>query len=154
MKIELAKIEDAPDILALQTLAYRSEAEIYNDFSIPPLTQTLEDLRDEFNTHMVYKALLDKDLVGSVRTQVKGNTCYVGRLIVHPRIQNQGLGSLIMAFIEKHTGGGVQRFELFTGHRSLRNLYLYRKLGYKEFRRERINDSLQFVFMEKNIGAT
>ena len=148
MKIELAKMEDAPDILALQKLAYRSEAEIYNDFSIPPLTQTLEELLGEFETHTVFKALLDTDLVGSVRTRVKGNTCYVGRLIVHPRVQNQGVGSLLMAYIEEYHPG-VERFELFTGHRSVRNLYLYRKLGYSEFKREKINDSLVFVFMEK-----
>lgn len=148
MRIELAKIEDAPEILALQKLAYRSEAEIYNDFSIPPLTQTLEELLGEFKTHTVFKASLNNDLVGSVRTQVKGNTCYVGRLIIHPRIQNQGMGSLMMAYIEQYHAG-VDRFELFTGHRSVRNLYLYRKLGYKEFKRERINESLLFVFMEK-----
>ncbi len=148
MKIELAKMEDAPEILALQKLAYRSEAEIYNDFSIPPLTQTLEELLGEFETHTVFKALLDTDLVGSVRTRVKGNTCHVGRLIVHPRVQNQGAGSLLMAFIERYHPD-VERFELFTGHRSVRNLYLYRKLGYNEFKRERINDSLVFVFMDK-----
>ncbi len=148
MNIELAKRENASEILALQKLAYRSEAEIYNDFSIPPLTQTLEELLGEFETHTVFRALLDTDLVGSVRTRVEGNTCYVGRLIVHPRVQNQGVGSLLMAYIEKYHPG-VERFELFTGHRSVRNLYLYRRLGYNEFRREKINDSLVFVFMEK-----
>ncbi len=55
---------------------------------------------------------------------------------------------MLMAYIEKYHPG-VERFELFTGHRSVRNLYLYRKLGYSEFKREKINDSLVFVFMEK-----
>jgi hypothetical protein len=41
------------------------------------------------------------------------------------------------------------RFELFTGHKSLRNLYLYKKLGYGEFKRERVNDHLWLVYMEK-----
>ncbi len=148
MKIELAKREDATDLLGLQKLAYQSEAEIYNDFSIPPLTQTLEELLGEYETHTVFQALLDTALVGSVRTRVQGNTCYVGRLIVHPRVQNQGVGSLLMTYIEKYHPG-VERFELFTGHRSVRNLYLYRKLGYSEFKREKINDSLVFIFMEK-----
>jgi len=35
--IERATISDAEEILALQKLAYRSEAEIYHDFNIPPL---------------------------------------------------------------------------------------------------------------------
>ena len=41
MSIEQATIEDAQEILALQKLAYTSEAEIYNDFTILPLHQTL-----------------------------------------------------------------------------------------------------------------
>jgi hypothetical protein len=43
--IEEATVSDAEEILALQKLAYQSEAEIYNDFGIPPLVQTLEAWR-------------------------------------------------------------------------------------------------------------
>jgi predicted NUDIX family phosphoesterase len=50
MKIERALIEDAPAILALQKLAYQSEARIHNDYSIQPLTQTLDELGSEFES--------------------------------------------------------------------------------------------------------
>ena len=40
MIVKRASFEDAKEILDLQKLAYVSEAEIYNDYSIPPLTQT------------------------------------------------------------------------------------------------------------------
>ena len=43
----------------------------------------------------------------------------------------------------------ADRYELFTGHRSARNLYLYRKLGYREFKRLPVNDSIILVFLEK-----
>ena len=36
------KAVDAAEILELQRIAYQSEAEIYNDYSIQPLTQSLE----------------------------------------------------------------------------------------------------------------
>ena len=39
---------DAPEILALQKIAYQSEAEIYGDDSLPALQQTLEDLENDF----------------------------------------------------------------------------------------------------------
>ena len=39
---------DAPEILALQKIAYQSEAELYGDDSLPALQQTLEDLEDDF----------------------------------------------------------------------------------------------------------
>ncbi|MGA2400382.1 MAG: GNAT family N-acetyltransferase [Syntrophobacteraceae bacterium] len=153
MEIERAMIEDAPRILALQKLAYRSEAEIYNDFSIQPLLQTLEDLKGEFQSHNVFKVMQGNDLVGSVRTLVKGDTCYAGKLIVHPAHQNQGIGHALLAYIESHNNM-VKRFELFTGHRSARNLYLYEKLGYREYKREKADDRLILIFLEKQREAT
>ena len=44
----------------------------------------------------------------------------------------------------------VQRFELFTGHKSDRNIRLYEQLGYKLFKSEKINKTLSLVFMEKH----
>jgi hypothetical protein len=39
--VEKANYEDLADILALQKLAFRSEAAIYDEFGIPPLTEQL-----------------------------------------------------------------------------------------------------------------
>ena len=44
--INCANPNDAEAILDLQKRAYASEAEIYNDYNIPPLTQTLMKLSD------------------------------------------------------------------------------------------------------------
>ena len=38
--LEQAKVEDASSILNLQKKAYQTEAEIYQDWNIPPLNQT------------------------------------------------------------------------------------------------------------------
>ena len=148
MRIERAVIEDVPAILALQKLAYRIEAEIYDDHSIQPLLQTIEDLIGEFQSLTFFKAVQGDSLVASVRTRVKGDTCHVGKLIVHPAFENRGIGSALLAFIESHHDT-AQRFELFTGHRSLRNLHLYEKFGYREFRREKAGDRLTMIFLEK-----
>ena len=47
-KILHADATDAAEILELQKLAYQSEAVIYEDWFIPPLTQTLDEIREEF----------------------------------------------------------------------------------------------------------
>jgi len=52
---------DLDEILALQKLAYKNEAEIYNDFTIPPLIQTLEDLKEEAKESIVLKVVEDED---------------------------------------------------------------------------------------------
>ncbi|MGB6628338.1 MAG: hypothetical protein WBE61_09395, partial [Nitrososphaeraceae archaeon] len=43
----------------------------------------------------------------------------------------------------------ADRYELFTGHKSARNLHLYQKLGYDEFKRIPVDESLTMVFLEK-----
>jgi hypothetical protein len=48
-KIRKAQIEDMEMILRLQYAAYQSEAEINNDYSIQPLTQTLDELIEEYH---------------------------------------------------------------------------------------------------------
>ena len=146
--IERATIGDAQAILNLQKLAYQSEAELYQDWMISPLTQTLEELAREFETHCFLKAVSGGELMGSVRAHLKEGTCFIGRLIVHPHWQNQGIGARLMAAIENRFGD-AQRYELFTGDRSERNLHLYQKLGYQPFRSERLDEHITLVFLEK-----
>lgn len=148
MIIEQAEVEDAREILALQKLAYRSEAAIYDDYAIPPLTQTPEGIEADFENQLFLKASINRRIIGSVRAYMRQGTCFIGRLIVHPDFQNQGIGTELMNEIEKRFSQ-AKRYELFTGHRSERNLRLYQKLGYKVFKSERITEKLTLVFMEK-----
>ena len=148
MGIERAIISDAEEILSLQKLAYRSEAEIYNDFNIPPLVQTLEIIEKDFENQYFLKAVMDGKIIGSVRAYTKEGTCYIGRLIVHPDFQNRGIGTDLMNEIER-IFNTRRRFELFTGDKSERNLYFYQKLGYKIFKKAKITDQTIIVFLEK-----
>jgi ribosomal protein S18 acetylase RimI-like enzyme len=148
MVIELAEPADAREILDLQKLAYQSEAAIYNDYAIPPLTQTLDQMQADFRQQVVFKATLEGRIVGSVRGYLRDGTCYIGRLIVDPEFQNRGIGTNLLNRIEQHFSE-ARRYELFTGERSERNLYLYHKLGYRIFRTERLSDKATVAFMEK-----
>lgn len=147
MEILRVSESDLTEILSLQRLAYHENAERYNDFKIPPLTQTLEDLREELKSSVILKAVHEAKIVGSVRAIKKGINCNIGRLIVHPDYQNKGIGRELIAEIEKIFEGS--RYELFTGHLDEKNLAFYEKLGYKRYKEEKINDSLGFVYFEK-----
>jgi GNAT superfamily N-acetyltransferase len=149
MIIEKAVPADAEEILSLQKLAYRAEAEIYDDFTIPPLKQTLEEIRKDFEAQVFLKAVENGRIIGSVRAFVREGTCHVGRLIVHPDFQNRGIGKQLMGSIEE-VFKEARRFEIFTGHRSERNLYLYRKLGYRPFNSVKANETLTLVYLEKS----
>ena len=127
MIIERAKIKDAKEILDLQKLAYESEAEIYNDYTILPLTQTLEGIRTDFESHVFLKASVDRRIIGSVRAHTRQETCLIGRLIVHPDFQNQDIGTKLIAEIERYFSNIVMRFELFTGHEELSETSIFIK---------------------------
>jgi ribosomal protein S18 acetylase RimI-like enzyme len=153
MIIERATVSDAEEILALQKLAYRSEAEIYNDFGIPPLIQTLESIQKDFEGQFFFKAVIHGKIIGSVRAYAKEGTCYIGRLIVFPDFQNRGVGTKLMDEIER-VFNTCKRYELFTGDRSEKNLHLYQKRGYKIFKTSNITDQTTIVYLEKKIDSS
>lgn len=148
MNITQTKREDLREILDLQYLAYQSEAEIYNG-NIPPLKQTLEEVESEFDKGVILKATDENgNIIGSVRAFCENGSVYIGKLIVHPKRQRQGIGTALLSAVEAHFPD--QRYELFTGSKSVRNIALYERLGYKIYTVKRI-DNLEFVYLEKRI---
>ncbi len=148
--IEDAAIADAAEILALQKLAYRSEAALYDDDTLPPLVQTLESMAQDIREQVTLKAVLEGRIIGSVRARQREETCYIGRLIVHPDLQNRGIGARLMHAIEGRFAD-ARRFELFTGDRSAKNLYLYQKLGYRIIREAPLSAKVTLAYLEKAI---
>jgi len=143
-----ATAADAEEILSLQKLAYLGEAELYDDFNIPPLVQTLNEIRAEFARRIFLKAVGEGRIIGSVQGFRIAGTCFVGRLMVHHNLQGKGIGTRLMAAIEA-AFPDAERFELFTGHKSCANIRLYERLGYRTIRTEKVNTVLSLVFMEK-----
>lgn len=146
--IERAHLTDVEGILKLQYLCYQSEAALYHDYSLPPLTQSLAELKAEFAQSVVLVCRSGAEIVGSVRGRECQDRCYIGRLIVHPRLQRRGLGAKLMAAIEE-AFPAVSAYDLFTGQRSEGNLRLYRRLGYRQYKVENVTPELQLVFLEK-----
>jgi ribosomal protein S18 acetylase RimI-like enzyme len=150
--ISAASEHDAEQILKLQYLCYQSEAELYGDYTIEPLVQTLGDLRAELSRGPVLVARLGEEVVGSVRAAVdEDGTASVDKLIVHPRMQRHGLGGRLLRLIEARLASDLEakRYRLHTGHRSERNLRLYRKYGYAPVGTRQVSRRLSLVTMEK-----
>ncbi len=148
MIVERAVIENAGEILDLQKLAYLSEAEIIDDFTIPPLHQTLDEIRSEFDCQIFLKIELENKIAGSVRCYLEKETCHIGKLIVHPDCQNSGIGTNLLNAAENQFPD-AERYELFTGQKSKKNLHLYGKNGYRVFKTKTVSEKLTSVFLEK-----
>lgn len=147
MLITPACKEDLQEILQLQYLAYQSEAILCGNANIPPLTQRLEQLIQEYDKGLILKAVNNGVIIGSVRAYTKDSTLYVGKLIVSPVFQGQGIGTKLLAKIEKLLDH--KRCELFTSSKSSRNIKLYQRVGYKIFKEEKVSDNLKFIYLEK-----
>lgn len=146
--IDKAQENDLQEILALQYIAYQSEAKLFNNMDIPPLKQTIDEVYDEFRKGTFLKAVDEKGvIIGSVRAYQENNTVYIGKLMVHPNMQKKGLGTKLLLAIEAKYPN--KRYELFTSTKSISNIKLYEKLGYKIFKKEAISQELQFVYLEK-----
>lgn len=142
-----AALDDLPEILQLQYLAYQSEAALFGSRDIPPLKQTLDEVTAEFQQGVILKAVCEGKIIGSVRAKASQETARIGKLMVHPEYQRQGLGTRLLREIEGCFPG--RRYELFTSTRSVGNIRLYERLGYRIFRREAVTDELEFVYLEK-----
>ena len=148
--IDKAQACDLKAILELQYLAYQSEAKLFGNMDIPPLMQTIEEVCEEFQKGTVLKAVDDSgDIIGSVRAYEENGTVYIGKLMVHPKMQKQGIGTQLLLAMENEFPNC--RYELFTSTKSISNIRLYERLGYKIFKEEAVSEELQFVYLEKCI---
>jgi ribosomal protein S18 acetylase RimI-like enzyme len=146
--MEDAGRKDLAKILELQKICYRENAARYNDRTIQPLTQSIEDLGKEFGEQVFLKIEMEDRIIGSVRAFGENDVCHIGKLIVHPDYQNRGVGTELMIEIERRFCR-AGKYELFTGHRDDKNIHLYKKLGYTVFDEKVINDNLTMIYMEK-----
>ena len=148
MDIYKADHKDLDEILRLQYLAYQSEAVLFGTDDIPPLKQTLDEVIAEYEKGIILKLVTDDNvIIGSVRAREENKSVYIGKLMVHPEHRHKGYGTRLLTEIEKCFT--CERYELFTSTRSVDNIRLYEKNGYKEYKREALNNELIFVYMQK-----
>ena len=141
--------EDLQEILQLQYLAYQSKAALFGSHDIPPLKQTIDEVIDEYHKGVILKLVTENKIIGSIRAWETEDAVHVGKLMVHPDYRHCGYGTKLLNEIESYFS--QKRFVLFTSTRSINNLRMYQRMGYKEFERKVVSAELEFIYMEKNI---
>jgi tRNA (guanine37-N1)-methyltransferase len=144
IELRTATRSDAGEILTLQRAAWVPEAQRHGWFFIPPLTQTLQEIREDIDTQTVLVTVLGHRIVGTVRGVRRRTDWYIGRLGVVPDLQGQGLGRRLLAAIEASAPDGVARFTLTTGPKSVENIAFYERHGYR-----RVPGADELVHLEK-----
>ncbi|SFR27115.1 Acetyltransferase (GNAT) family protein [Lentzea waywayandensis] len=112
------------ELWTVQRLAYAVEAEIIGFDGIPPLHESLGELRACDETFL---GLYDEEgLAGAVSYRLDGSTVDICRLVVHPRAHRRGIASKLLDAVPS----GPQTVS--TGSKNEPALALYRKRGFTE----------------------
>lgn len=140
---------DAAAIADLTRRAFAEQAALYQDDSLPPLSDTADTVLDAIAGGLVLVAEDTQGaIVGSVRGELRGECCLVGRLVVEPAMQGRGIGRALASALEARFED-ARSFEIFTGHRSEPALHLYESLGYERVRTEPVHERLSLVYLSK-----
>ncbi|CAM3462233.1 GNAT family N-acetyltransferase [Isoptericola cucumis] len=153
LRIALVDDDHAGELLTLRRAAFVSEAQLYDDPHIPPLTQTLHELRDDMARDDVVTvgAWEAHRLVGSLRLEIEGPKATLGRLAVAPDQQGRGVGTSLMFAILQFLPEQVTEVWAFTGKDSKNNLAMYTKHGYTE-QYERAAGKLTLTYLRRVLG--
>ena len=148
VSISKATVPDCAVLLLLQKECYLQEAKINNDYNIPPLVQTIDEYINEFAQYTILKTEYKNSIIGSVRSKNEGSICKIGRLFVKPEYQGLGIGRKLLNTIEEENNS-VEKYELFTGKESTRNIAFYTQLGYTIVGEQRLTEKTYIIIMEK-----
>jgi GNAT superfamily N-acetyltransferase len=145
--------DEAGELLTLRRAAFVTEAQQYGDPHIPPLTQTLEELRADLDVDGVITlgAWSGHRMIGSIRVLVEGTKATLGRFAVAPDLQGRGVGTRLLMAILPYLPDGIEEVWVFTGRDSLQNLALYEKHGY-EYEHDRTAGDLTYAYLRKILG--
>ena len=147
--VEPATPGDAGELLTLQRAAYVAEGKLHDSYDFPPLTDDLADVQQVIATTTCLVARRGGRLVGSVFGQPYGDDgWFIGRLMVVPDLQGQGLGRRLLALIEAAAPPEAARSVLVTGARSDANQGFYRRHGFRTVAEE-VRGTVPIVVMER-----
>lgn len=141
--------EVAGELLTVQRAAFLSEGRAYGTLEIPPLTESLDDLRRELQSNTTIGAFLGQRLVGAARLTLEDEIGWISRVAVAPDMQGRGIGTRLLNALEAAAPAQVRRFQLGAGGKSSANIAMYEARGYREISRVLDTAGVELVVMAR-----
>lgn len=148
----IVRIAAATDVRSIEDIVERAYARYVRDFGIAPVPLD-DDYAGRVTSGEAYVIERDEGVVGLVVVERAIDHVRLENVAVDPNFQRQGYGSALLAFVESLAASWhVCEVRLYTNVVMVENIARYRRLGYRETHRARI-DRREAVFMRKFIGT-
>lgn len=145
-EVELADDDFARELLAVQVAAYAIEAELLAYPQLPPLFETIDDLRCSGERFIVAKS--DGRIVGATSIASSDSVLDICRMVVSPSHMRQGIASRLLAAVESLRDGRAA-ITVSTGEANIPAIRLYERHGFAIVMRRTLPDGLRLVGLEK-----
>ena len=153
LDIRPVRDDEAGELLTLRRAAFVTEAQVMDDPHIPPLTQTLDELRADLVAPGVITlgAWSAHRLVASIRVLVEGTRATLGRFVVAPDLQGRGVGTGMLTEIVPYLPDGISEVWIFTARDSVHNIAMYQRNGYT-YQHDQTAGDLTYAYLRKLLG--
>lgn len=147
ISIERADMADAEQLVDVQDKSFYEDYQKYGH--CPSYHEPKERILELIKNNIVYKIVLEKEIIGDVIIRKQENHSYYLRVIaVIPEYWNQGIGTKAMQYIEQDNPD-AEKWSLITPHESFRNHHFYEKMGYEKVGEIKYSEKLTLWEYEK-----
>jgi ribosomal protein S18 acetylase RimI-like enzyme len=148
-KLEITDRVVAEQVLEIQHVSYRIEAELIGFDALPPLLETWQDLAESGETF--FGAFVGHDLAGAISYKLQDAVLDIHRVMVHPDYFRRGIAQKLVGFVQAREQD-VKRVIVSTGTRNHPAVALYLKLGFRVLGDVEIVPGLWITRFEKILG--
>ncbi|MBO0961141.1 GNAT family N-acetyltransferase [Neobacillus sp. MM2021_6] len=127
-EIDLHKCDLVKELFELQKASYLVEAKLINFFDIPPLKETMEELKGCGELFLGY--FEDTKLVGALSYTIEGEELTICRMVVDPTHFRKGIAQRLLEEVEKKNKD-LNVIKVSTGKDNPPAKKLYLKNGYR-----------------------
>lgn len=125
-----ALAKDAGPLLVLQRCCWVSVAINNKSLAVPALHESLDDLRAWIEQWQVYLLEVEGRIIAAIRGRARDQDWEIGRLMVAPDFEGQGLGRWLLSYCESAAPAQCRRYFLFTAPGNARGIEIYKRAGY------------------------
>lgn len=146
VKLNISDKSEVQNVLNLQLLAYKVEADLIEFDQIPQLNDTANLIMASKETFIGYK--YGEELTGFISCEILDEELDICRLVVHPNCFRKGVASKLLEYV-LHENPEINRYTVSTGSRNIPAIRLYEQFGFTSYQEIEVATGIYITLLEK-----